>query len=165
MGCHRKVTPPTFHQACLIIHQYLFILLAGERLCDRKVFCPIFTTRWQTPGLELRPPQPRNTAHYWCRVVLECQKTNRNQTIRCKFRQECSNLFLPLRRNEKCSENYTTDFISALYREEGEGLFTVRTNVLGHVQQVNLMLVHVIYPCLVTRSIQIKIPIWRDWFS
>ncbi|CAH3157509.1 unnamed protein product [Pocillopora meandrina] len=38
-------------------------------------------------------------------------------------------------RNEKCSENYTTDFISALYREEGEGLFTVRTNVLGHVQQ------------------------------
>lgn len=38
-------------------------------------------------------------------------------------------------RNEKCSENYTTDFIAALYREEGEGLFTVRTNVLGHVQQ------------------------------
>ena len=40
------------------------------------------------------------------------------------------------RRNEKCSENYTTDFIAALYREEGSGLFTVRTNVLGHVQQV-----------------------------
>lgn len=42
MGCHRKVTPPppNIHQACLIIHQYLFILLAGERLCDRKVFCP-----------------------------------------------------------------------------------------------------------------------------
>ena len=39
-------------------------------------------------------------------------------------------------RNEKCSENYTTDFIAALYREEGAGLFTVRTNVLGHVQQV-----------------------------
>ncbi|KAJ7376814.1 hypothetical protein OS493_032276 [Desmophyllum pertusum] len=38
-------------------------------------------------------------------------------------------------RNEKCSDNYTTDFIAALYREEGEGLFTVRTNVLGHVQQ------------------------------
>ncbi|XP_068736354.1 ATP-dependent 6-phosphofructokinase, muscle type-like isoform X1 [Montipora capricornis] len=38
-------------------------------------------------------------------------------------------------RNEKCSENYTTDFIAALYREEGSGLFTVRTNVLGHVQQ------------------------------
>lgn len=38
-------------------------------------------------------------------------------------------------RNEKCSENYSTDFIAALYREEGEGLFTVRTNVLGHVQQ------------------------------
>lgn len=40
-------------------------------------------------------------------------------------------------RNEKCSDNYTTDFIAALYREEGEGLFTVRTNVLGHVQQVS----------------------------
>ncbi|XP_067047456.1 ATP-dependent 6-phosphofructokinase, muscle type-like isoform X1 [Acropora muricata] len=38
-------------------------------------------------------------------------------------------------RNEKCSENYTTDFIAALYREEGAGLFTVRSNVLGHVQQ------------------------------
>ena len=157
---------PTFHQACLIIHQYLFILLAGERLCDRKVFCP------RTQHIDKRqvsnsdpPPQPRSTAHYWCRAVLECQETTRNQTVRCKFRQECSNLFLPLRRNEKCSENYTTDFISALYREEGEGLFTVRTNVLGHVQQVNLMLVHVIYPCLVTRSIQIKISIWRDWFS
>ena len=41
-----------------------------------------------------------------------------------------------LNRNENCSDNYTTDFIAALYREEGEGLFTVRTNVLGHVQQV-----------------------------
>ena len=39
-------------------------------------------------------------------------------------------------RSENCSENYTTDFIAALYREEGKGLFTVRTNVLGHVQQV-----------------------------
>ncbi|XP_073250826.1 ATP-dependent 6-phosphofructokinase, muscle type-like [Porites lutea] len=38
-------------------------------------------------------------------------------------------------RSENCSENYTTDFIAALYREEGKGLFTVRTNVLGHVQQ------------------------------
>ncbi|KAL9963303.1 hypothetical protein ACROYT_G032490 [Oculina patagonica] len=38
-------------------------------------------------------------------------------------------------RNEKCSENYSTEFIAALYKEEGKGLFTVRTNVLGHVQQ------------------------------
>lgn len=38
-------------------------------------------------------------------------------------------------RNEYCSENYTSDFIAALYREEGKGLFTVRSNVLGHVQQ------------------------------
>ena len=44
--------------------------------------------------------------------------------------------FILLNRNEFCSENYTTDFIAALYREEGKGLFTVRTNVLGHVQQV-----------------------------
>ena len=137
MGCHRKVTPPTFHQGCLIIRWYPFILLGGERLCDKR-------------QVSNSDPQPRSTAHYRCRAVLECQETTRNQTVRCKFRQECSNLFLPLRRNEKCSENYTTDFISALYREEGEGLFTVRTNVLGHVQQVNLMLVHEIYPCLVT---------------
>ena len=46
--------------------------------------------------------------------------------------------FVFLYRNEKCSENYSTDFIAALYREEGEGLFTVRTNVLGHVQQVRI---------------------------
>ena len=48
--------------------------------------------------------------------------------------------FIFLCRNENCSENYSTDFIAALYREEGEGLFTVRTNVLGHVQQVRLRL-------------------------
>ena len=46
--------------------------------------------------------------------------------------------FVFLYRNEKCSENYSTDFIAALYREEGEGLFTVRANVLGHVQQVRI---------------------------
>lgn len=144
MGCHRKVTPPTFHQRCLIIRWYPFILLGGERLCDKR-------------QVSNSDPQPRSTAHYWCRAVLECQETTRNQTVRCKFRQECPNLFLPLRRNEKCSENYTTDFISALYREEGEGLFTVRTNVLGHVQQVNLMLVHEIYPCLVTWSYKLGV--------
>ncbi|XP_038608543.1 ATP-dependent 6-phosphofructokinase, muscle type isoform X1 [Tachyglossus aculeatus] len=38
-------------------------------------------------------------------------------------------------RNEKCSENYTTDFIFNLYSEEGKGIFDSRKNVLGHMQQ------------------------------
>ncbi|XP_049954432.1 ATP-dependent 6-phosphofructokinase [Schistocerca serialis cubense] len=38
-------------------------------------------------------------------------------------------------RNEKCNENYTTDFIYRLYSEEGKGLFSARMNVLGHMQQ------------------------------
>lgn len=39
-------------------------------------------------------------------------------------------------RNEKCNENYTTDFIFNLYSEEGKGIFDSRKNVLGHMQQV-----------------------------
>ncbi|CAH1247924.1 PFKM [Branchiostoma lanceolatum] len=38
-------------------------------------------------------------------------------------------------RNEKCNENYTTDFIYQLYCEEGKGIFSARKNVLGHMQQ------------------------------
>uniref|UniRef100_A0A3Q3VTT5 ATP-dependent 6-phosphofructokinase n=1 Tax=Mola mola TaxID=94237 RepID=A0A3Q3VTT5_MOLML len=38
-------------------------------------------------------------------------------------------------RNEKCHENYTTDFIHKLYSSEGEGIFDCRDNVLGHLQQ------------------------------
>ncbi|KAM3844885.1 ATP-dependent 6-phosphofructokinase, muscle type isoform 1-T2 [Vipera latastei] len=38
-------------------------------------------------------------------------------------------------RNEKCNENYTTDFIYNLYSEEGKGIFDARKNVLGHMQQ------------------------------
>ncbi|KAG6924186.1 phosphofructokinase, muscle [Chelydra serpentina] len=38
-------------------------------------------------------------------------------------------------RNEKCNENYTTDFIFSLYSEEGKGIFESRKNVLGHMQQ------------------------------
>lgn len=41
-----------------------------------------------------------------------------------------------LGRNEKCNENYTTDFIFNLYSEEGKGIFDSRKNVLGHMQQV-----------------------------
>ncbi|XP_068853860.1 ATP-dependent 6-phosphofructokinase, muscle type [Aphelocoma coerulescens] len=38
-------------------------------------------------------------------------------------------------RNERCSENYTTDFIYNLYSEEGKGVFDCRKNILGHMQQ------------------------------
>uniref|UniRef100_A0A8C8JRA9 6-phosphofructokinase n=1 Tax=Oncorhynchus tshawytscha TaxID=74940 RepID=A0A8C8JRA9_ONCTS len=38
-------------------------------------------------------------------------------------------------RNENCNANYTTDFIFALYSEEGKGIFDCRKNVLGHMQQ------------------------------
>lgn len=34
-------------------------------------------------------------------------------------------------RNEKSSENYNTDFIHRLFSEEGQGIFSTRTNVLG----------------------------------
>merc|ERR1712241_1152629 len=38
-------------------------------------------------------------------------------------------------RNEKANDNYTTDFVTRLYQEEGKGIFTTRQNVLGHMQQ------------------------------
>ncbi|XP_031570311.1 ATP-dependent 6-phosphofructokinase, muscle type-like isoform X3 [Actinia tenebrosa] len=38
-------------------------------------------------------------------------------------------------RNEMCNKNYTADFITKLFSEEGEGVFSTRQNVLGHVQQ------------------------------
>jgi 6-phosphofructokinase 1 len=38
-------------------------------------------------------------------------------------------------RNECANVNYTTDFIEKLYSEESHGVFTCRSNVLGHVQQ------------------------------
>jgi len=34
-------------------------------------------------------------------------------------------------RNEKANDNYSTDFIYRLYSEEGKGLFSARSNVLG----------------------------------
>jgi len=37
--------------------------------------------------------------------------------------------------NEKANENYNTDFINRLYSEEGKNKFSVRHNVLGHMQQ------------------------------
>jgi len=32
-------------------------------------------------------------------------------------------------------KNYNTDFIHRLYSEEGKGLFSCRSNILGHMQQ------------------------------
>lgn len=43
---------------------------------------------------------------------------------------------MPLPRNEKCHEYYTTEFLYNLYSSEGKGIFDCRTNVLGHLQQV-----------------------------
>ncbi|NXY19203.1 PFKAM protein, partial [Atrichornis clamosus] len=42
-------------------------------------------------------------------------------------------------RNERCNENYTTDFIYNLYSEEGKGIFDCRKNVLGHMQQAGII--------------------------
>jgi 6-phosphofructokinase 1 len=41
-----------------------------------------------------------------------------------------------LLRNELANEHYSTDFITKLLQEEGKGVFSARSNVLGHVQQV-----------------------------
>ena len=38
-------------------------------------------------------------------------------------------------RNESCSENFTTQFITSLFAEEGKGLYITRSNILGHLQQ------------------------------
>ena len=41
-----------------------------------------------------------------------------------------------LLRNEMANEHYSTDFITKLLQEEGKGVFSARSNVLGHMQQV-----------------------------
>lgn len=38
-------------------------------------------------------------------------------------------------RSECANDNYTTDFIKAVFAEEGKNIFSTRINVLGHVQQ------------------------------
>lgn len=48
--------------------------------------------------------------------------------------KEGRRLFLAIR-NEQASELYTTDFLARLFAEEGKGLYDVRQNVLGHIQQ------------------------------
>ncbi|CAH1405267.1 unnamed protein product [Nezara viridula] len=38
-------------------------------------------------------------------------------------------------RNEKCNDNYNCDFMTRLFAEEGKGVFTARSNIIGHMQQ------------------------------
>ena len=38
-------------------------------------------------------------------------------------------------RNEKCSDNFTTEFLCQLYNEECQGMFVARSLILGHLQQ------------------------------
>jgi 6-phosphofructokinase 1 len=38
-------------------------------------------------------------------------------------------------RNEEASEGYTTEFLRQLFTEESQGLFGVRAQILGHIQQ------------------------------
>lgn len=38
-------------------------------------------------------------------------------------------------RSENCSSNFTTDFLTRLYADYGKGVFSTRSNILGHQQQ------------------------------
>ena len=40
-----------------------------------------------------------------------------------------------LLRNERCSQNFTTEFLCQLVDEEGKGMFITRKQILGHLQQ------------------------------
>jgi len=52
------------------------------------------------------------------------------------FKMDHGNIYRGLiLRNENANSNYDTDFLYRLYSEEGKGKFTVRKNVLGHMQQ------------------------------
>eukprot|EP00090_Calanus_glacialis_P039893 TRINITY_DN6947_c0_g1_i3.p1 TRINITY_DN6947_c0_g1~~TRINITY_DN6947_c0_g1_i3.p1 ORF type:complete len:785 (-),score=277.64 TRINITY_DN6947_c0_g1_i3:304-2658(-) len=52
------------------------------------------------------------------------------------FKMDKGNIFRGLiLRNECANSNYDTDFLFRLYSEEGRDKFTVRNNVLGHMQQ------------------------------
>ncbi|XP_070208745.1 ATP-dependent 6-phosphofructokinase-like isoform X3 [Littorina saxatilis] len=47
----------------------------------------------------------------------------------------CNLIAKKTKRNECANANYTTEFINQLFAEEGKGVFSVRMNVLGHMQQ------------------------------
>ncbi|KAJ1960517.1 6-phosphofructokinase, alpha subunit, partial [Dispira parvispora] len=58
------------------------------------------------------------------------------QHIRHRFIEaKNSGLGLIILRNEKSSATYTTDVLSAIVKEEGEGLYDSKTSVLGHLLQ------------------------------
>ena len=44
---------------------------------------------------------------------------------------------------EFCNANYSTDFITRVYSEEGKGIFVTRSNILGHIQQVGEVILFV----------------------
>lgn len=43
-----------------------------------------------------------------------------------------------LLRNEMANDHYSTEFITKLFQEEGKGVFSARSNILGHMQQVKV---------------------------
>merc|ERR1719150_3478218 len=52
------------------------------------------------------------------------------------FKMDKGNIYRGLiLRNELANKNYDTDFLFRLYSEEGKDKFTVRHNILGHMQQ------------------------------
>ena len=62
MGCLSIARfPPAFRQASLTIHQYLFILLGGERHAETKVFC-LRTNTLTQPSLKPRPLDAKSSA-------------------------------------------------------------------------------------------------------
>ena len=49
-----------------------------------------------------------------------------------------------LLRNEMANKHYSTEFIHELLAEEGKGIFSSRSNVLGHMQQVIILSSYII---------------------
>ncbi|PAA70679.1 hypothetical protein BOX15_Mlig002121g2, partial [Macrostomum lignano] len=62
-------------------------------------------------------------------------------------------------RNELANENYSTDFVYRVFKEEGKGVFDCRSNVLGHMQQGGT-------PSPYDRNLATKFGVKAaDWFS
>jgi len=57
------------------------------------------------------------------------------EVLKKKYLQKNSVEGRVILRNEKCSQTYTTEFISEFLREEGQGVFDSRTANPGHLQQ------------------------------
>uniref|UniRef100_H3B2X1 6-phosphofructokinase n=1 Tax=Latimeria chalumnae TaxID=7897 RepID=H3B2X1_LATCH len=62
-------------------------------------------------------------------------------------------------RGEKCSKNFTTEFLYNLYSAEGKGIFDCRMNILGHLQQGGT-------PTPFDRNYGIKLGVWAvQWIT